>query len=37
MHTLAILLNIDLGNPPLQFARVAAHEKHVHLSYLGIV
>jgi hypothetical protein len=24
MHTLAILLNVDLGNPPLQLARVVA-------------
>jgi len=24
MHTLVILLNIDLGNPPLQFARTVA-------------
>lgn len=25
MHTLAILLNVELGNPPLQLARVVAH------------
>jgi hypothetical protein len=24
MHTLAVLLNVDLGNPPLQLAHVVA-------------
>jgi hypothetical protein len=24
MHTLAVLFNVDLGNPPLQLARVVA-------------
>jgi len=37
MHTVAILLTVELGNPPLQLARLATYnDLHTRLAMLGL-